>query len=295
MKQRTVSNPVAFTGNGLHTGLPCTVELLPAPCNHGIVFQRTDLPGKPTIKAVSDYASSFNRNTTLQQGDTKIATLEHFMATFYLLGIDNLLIKISSMELPILDGSAQLIYKLLENNISEQKEEKDFFVITKPISVEDPQSGAVIEAIPCNTPQIEVTIDFPAPIGKHTVSYRLNIDVTNIVSARTFVMLSEIAFLYQNNLIKGGNLSNALVFTDVNLPENVQHELCSVFNCQHLEITSDSTLNNVPFRNENEPAYHKLLDFIGDLSLVGKPVKGKIKAYKPGHAVNSRFVHALMQ
>ena len=293
MQQRTINKEILLSGHGLHTNNLCNVTFCPAGVNHGIVFQRMDLQGQPVVEALYKNASEFNRNTTLKSGDAVVATIEHFMAAFYILGIDNLLVKITSMEMPILDGSAKPIVEALQASIIELDAHKNYYNISKHIVYKDENSGSYIEAFPDEKLTIEVTIDFHSPIGKQIVTFDENTEISYIYSARTFVFLSEIAYLYQHNLIKGGNLDNALVFVDINLPHEQIVLLENLFGYKGIEITPYGVLNNTPFRSMQEPAWHKMLDFIGDLSLFGKSVVGHIVAYKPGHAVNDGFVKLL--
>lgn len=306
MLQKTISKIVTIEGNGLHTNNHCTVTLHPADINHGIVFQRVDLPKRPSIKAIANNAAEFNRNTVIKNDVMSVATLEHFMATFFLLGISNILVEITNEEMPILEGSAKLIYEALKDNIIEQNTEQQLFTITDRIICEDSQNSSKIEAfaneIGDDNLNIEVTIDFKEPVGRHTVAIVIpnhsnHIDFEKfspIITARTFVFASELTFLLSHNLIKGGNINNALVFVDANLPQNIINELKTLFNCETLNVTPDGTFNNTPFRSSNEPAYHKTLDFIGDISLLGMRISGTIKAYKPGHSINAKFTKSLL-
>lgn len=306
MLQKTISRTITLEGNGLHSNNHCIVAMHPADVDHGIVFQRVDLPCSPTIKAISANAAEFNRNTVIKNDVVSVATLEHFMATFYLLGISNILIEINSEEMPILEGSANLIYEALKDCIVEQNAEQQIFTITKHVICQDTETNSMIEACANangdDNLNIEVTIDFKEPVGRHTVAIVIpnhsdNIDFEQfkpIITARTFVFASELTFLLSHNLIKGGNINNALVFVDSNMPQNIIDELKILFNYEDLDVTHNGTFNNTPFRNSNEPAYHKMLDFIGDISLLGMRIAGTIKAYKPGHSINAKFTKSLL-
>ena len=296
MKQKTLSKLFTISGRGLHTNNECTVICCPADVNHGVVFERTDIEPHPKIKAISENTSSFNRNTTIKNQYAEVATIEHFMSLFYILGIDNMLIKVSNMELPILDGSAMPILAAMQQqdcSVIEQNAEKEYITIKKHITFDDGTSK--IEAYPYDGLKIQVEVDFPHHIGKQQVIFDDKTNINMLASSRTFVMLSDILYLYQNNLIKGGSLDNAIVIANVALPEDTVRQLSTIFGIKdEISISEEGILNNTRLRDEHEIGYHKLLDFIGDISLSGKPIRGFIKAYKPGHYANHKFVEELI-
>jgi len=288
--QKTISKPVTLSGNGLHTGKYCEVTICPANENTGIVFVRTDIENQPEIKAIPKNLSSFDRSTTITSDNISAITIEHFMASFHLLGIDNLKIMITSAELPILDGSAKPIVNALKPLIVKQQAEKPIIKINKQFAYIDTKTDSWIKVEPADEFSAEVTINFRQPIGKHTVTYNTGDNVEAIASSRTFVFLSELSYLRTHGLIKGGSIDNALVFADISLSNEEKNSLEELFNCSGIEVTPNHTLNNTTFRNAEEPAYHKLLDLLGDLAVLGKPLCGKITAYKPGHGANAAFV-----
>ena len=294
MVQRTISKAVSIKGVGLHTNAKSTVNLLPADEGAGIFFRRVDIAEKPVIRAIAENTFSFNRSTSIKCGDASIATIEHFMACFAILGIDNVLVEVDAEEMPILDGSALPLYEILHNNIAEQSAEKEFLIVEKELEYRSGDS--FVKALPYDGFRIDISLEYPHPIGKQSATYdqvrdsNLNKD---ILSARTFVFLSELEFLLKNNLIKGGSFDNALVFADKILSNEESAQLCKMFNKPNISVSDYGMLNNTSLRSANELAYHKLLDFIGDISLVGKSVKGHFVAHKPGHAVNSGIAREL--
>ncbi len=321
--QTTIKRPVTIEGYGLHTNNFSTVTIEPAPVNFGIKFERVDLKSLQNdslqsplndslespniIPALGVYSANYNRNTSLLKGDISIMTIEHLMAALYLLKIDNVLIKIDNNEVPILDGSAAEYVNLLKDNIQTQEANREIFILNKNVRVED-KSGSYIEAFPSETQELNVYISFKQPLGEQKVtivndienlenvqnSSDNSLDINKILSARTFVFLSEILYLYQNKLIKGGNLKNAIVFVDIEITEELKQQLLNAFDFDDNKIeVKDSILNN-KYRMPNEPAYHKAIDVFGDLSLLGKQFVGKINAYKPGHAINAKFVNKLL-
>ncbi|MDR2084543.1 MAG: UDP-3-O-acyl-N-acetylglucosamine deacetylase [Bacteroidales bacterium] len=288
MTQKTINNPVTIEGTGLHTNKKSVVKLFPADIDSGILFQRTDLENRPLVKAIEKNTFAFNRSTSIKSGNASISTIEHFMACFTILGIDNILVQVDAEEMPILDGSALPIYNLLNNNLIEQNKEKEFLTIKDDF--EYFSGDSYVKVSPYNGFKIDIRVEYPYPIGVQEMTYDQEKDtelVKDIVSARTFVFLSELEFLLKNNLIKGGNFDNALVFADKILTDDQSEYLCKMFNKSNIKVTDYGMLNNTTLRSPKELVCHKLLDMIGDLSLIGKSVKGHFTAYKPGHAVNS--------
>lgn len=295
MKQKTINSPIVIEGVGLHTNKKSVVKILPADVDSGILFQRTDLESKPIIKALEENTFEFNRNTSIKYGDVSISTIEHFMACFTILGIDNLLVQVDAEEMPILDGSALPIYEKLQNNILEQNKEKDYFIIKKNLKFS--AGDSFVEVFPFDGFKVDIKVEYPYPVGVQEMTYNQAKDqnlIKDIVSARTFVFLSELEFLLKNNLIKGGSFDNALVFADKILTDEQSEHLCKLFNKTNIKVTDFGMLNNTSLRSPQELVCHKLLDLIGDLSLIGKSIKGHFIAYKPGHAVNSGIAKMIL-
>ena len=298
-KQKTIKKPVLISGTGLHTGQQAKVEIKPAPENHGYIFKRIDLEGNPTIRASVDNVSETSRGTTLFENGAAVNTVEHILSALYGLGIDNVSIEIDGPEVPILDGSAgQFVDAIISAGIEEQKEPRQYFVIKTPITYSVPERGIEYMVIPDEGYNVTVLIDYKSNILVNQFASLDNIDnfQNEISRARTFVFLHELEYLANNGLIKGGNLDNALVIVDKELPKNELDHLADLFNKPHLDIVPQKgILNNTELRHSNEPARHKLLDLIGDLALVGMPIKGKILATRPGHKTNIELARLIQQ
>ncbi len=289
VKQKTIKKTLKFSGKGLHTGRRVTMEVLPAPENHGIKFQRTDLEGKPLVEALADHVSTTQRGTTLQKGDVSVSTVEHILSALYGLGVDNSLIKIDGPEVPILDGSAILFAReISESGLTEQNADKRYFVPREKIYYKDEESGAEITVIPDDTFSIDLTIDFNSEvIGNQSAELNCKSDYTkDIAPARTFVFLHDVMPLIKKGLIKGGDLKNAIVIVEKQIPEEDIETLSREFDIPKEKCLKTGYLNN-DLRYINECARHKLLDVIGDFSLVGFPMKVKIIANKSGHKINT--------
>ncbi len=290
VKQKTINKPVFFSGHGLHTGLKVNMELHPAPDNHGVRFQRTDLSGEPVIEATADYVTATQRGTTLQKGDVVISTIEHILSALYGHGADNVLIKIDGPEVPILDGSAkQYSDELMKCGLKEQTSDRKYFTPKKKICYKDEESGAEITILPDDQFTIDLTIDFNSKvIGNQNISYGAGTDYNlDVAPSRTFVFLHEILPLLKSNLIKGGDLQNAIVIVEKPINKEDIKKIAEEFGIREVEDLGTGYLNHLQLRYPNECARHKLLDVIGDFSLVGFPVKAKIIATKPGHKINT--------
>ncbi|MFA5850399.1 MAG: bifunctional UDP-3-O-[3-hydroxymyristoyl] N-acetylglucosamine deacetylase/3-hydroxyacyl-ACP dehydratase [Bacteroidales bacterium] len=290
VKQKTINHPIAFSGQGLHTGLKVNMELHPAPENHGVRFQRTDMAGAPVIEATADFVTATQRGTTLQSGDIVISTIEHILSALYGLGADNVLVKIDGPEVPILDGSArQYSEDLLRCGLREQEADRRYFTPKKKVYYKDEASGAEITIIPDNEFTIDLTIDFNSKIiGCQNTSYGPQTDYNlDIAPSRTFVFLHEILPLLKSNLIKGGDLQNAIVIVENPINKEDIKKITKEFGITEVENIGTGYLNHLQLRYPNECARHKLLDVIGDFSLVGFPMKAKIIANKPGHKINT--------
>jgi len=297
--QKTIKMPVTFSGNGLHTGNICTVTLKPAPINHGIVFQRTDIEGNPVIRSIVENVSHTARGTSLTENGVIIHTIEHLLSAIYGLELDNLLIEISGEEVPILDGSSREFVAGIQNvGLFEQDEARYFYEIKQPISLVIPETGSEFIALPGEEFNVTVLIDYPSEILKNQFATLSSFSQysTEIAPCRTFVFLNELEYLAKNGLVKGGDLNNAIVLVDKKLSKEEVNAIADIMQKPHLDYEPDlGLLNNTSLHFPNELARHKLLDFIGDISLVGLPIKGKIIAKKPGHKANVEFAKFLAQ
>ncbi len=282
----------------MHTRQCGTLTFNPAPVNTGIRFRRIDLENRPIIEADVDNVIDTARGTTLGKGGVKLYTVEHVLASLRGMGIDNVLIDIDVEEMPIMDGSGKEFVKAIkEAGIVEQNAPRDYFVIKEPISYRNEVLGIELSVEPCDSFQVDVTVKYNTRVlDKQSASlHDLKDFETEIAPCRTFVFLHELETLLSRNLIKGGDLTNAIVFVNKNIsPEELDH-IAQFFKKPKVEVREGGTLNNVDLYFENEPARHKLLDVIGDLTLIGKPIKGHVKAYKPGHFSNTAFARAIKQ
>ncbi|MEE0267607.1 MAG: bifunctional UDP-3-O-[3-hydroxymyristoyl] N-acetylglucosamine deacetylase/3-hydroxyacyl-ACP dehydratase [Bacteroidales bacterium] len=301
-KQLTIKNKITLKGKGLHTGKVVEVNILPAQANSGIVFKRVDLETPVIIKAEAEAVSETSRGTTIETKGVKVATIEHLMAALYSSNIDNALIEISGEEVPILDGSAKYWLEAIEKSgVEELDAERKYYYLKEVVTYSDEQNDIELIAMPYDGFRIDLNIDFsPRIIGNQTSCLKnLSEFKEGFSNCRTFVFLDEIEQLLKLNLIKGGDLDNALIFVDKVLEaEQIQH-LANVFGKDATEIKVEKgLLNNVKQNFENEPARHKLLDFIGDIALVGKPLKARFIIKRPGHKVNnllSRKIKTIME
>ena len=291
-KQRTIKNPVSISGVGLHTGAPVTLTFNPAPENHWYKFQRVDMEGLPIIEADADLATDTSRGTTLEKNGVKVHTTEHVLAALVGLGIDNCLIQVTAPEMPIMDGSSLKFIELLESaGIVEQEADRDYFELEENLTFEDPVKKVEMLAVPQDDFRVTVMVDYGSEVlgTQHASMYNLSEFKSQIAPCRTFVFLRELEALLQHNLIKGGDLDNAIVLVDNELPEEKLNYLRKVFNKPNVEVKGRGVLNNTKLHFYNEPARHKLLDIVGDLALVGKPMKIHVLAARPGHAGNVDF------
>ena len=298
-KQRTVKGIVKVNGIGLHTGLEVNLEIHPAPDNHGYKFQRIDLEGKPIIKADVDYVVSTERGTTLEQHNAKVHTTEHVLAALYGCQVDNALITIDGPEIPIMDGSSLKFVEAIEKvGYEDQNTERTYFELSENIPWEDEEKDIEFLAIPDVNYRLTVMVDYQSPaLGtQHASMYHIGEFKSEISKCRTFVFLKELEYLAKNDLIKGGDLDNAIVM--VERPEVSQNELtklAKLLGKEDLKVSVEGigVLNSTKLQFENEPARHKLLDIVGDLALIGKPIKAHILAARPGHYGNVEFAKVL--
>ncbi len=295
-KQKTISQPVTISGTGLHTGREVNLTFHPAPVNHGFIFSRIDLEGKPEIAADAFHVCDTSRGTTIEKNGVRVYTIEHVVSALAGLGIDNVLITIDGPETPIVDGSARYYSEALQNaGIVEQEAEKEYFVIDSVISYTDPEHNIEIIALPYDDFKVTVMIDFETRVlgSQNAVMNDLSEYPEQIAPCRTFVFLHELEHLLKNNLIKGGDLSNAIVYVNDPVTQEELDRLAHLFNKPTVKVKSEGILNNLDLYFPNESARHKLLDVIGDVALAGKPIKGHIIARKPGHEANTAFARVL--
>jgi UDP-3-O-[3-hydroxymyristoyl] N-acetylglucosamine deacetylase / 3-hydroxyacyl-[acyl-carrier-protein] dehydratase len=300
-KQRTLKSAVKLIGVGLHTGEKVNLEICPAPDNHGYKFQRTDLEGEPIIKADADLVVATDRGTTLEFKGARVHTTEHILAALCGCQVDNALIKLDGPEIPIMDGSSLPFVLAIEvAGFEEQNADRDYFELTENIPWEDTERGIEFLAVPDHNYRITVMVDYKSPVlgTQHASMYNINEFKEQIAGCRTFVFLRELEFLATNNLIKGGDLDNAIVLVDrMDVSQEELNRLAKLLGKEDLKITIDGlgVLNSIKLQYENEPARHKLLDIVGDLALVGKPIKAHILAARPGHNGNVRFAKVLKE
>ncbi len=297
MKQRTLKGSFSLCGKGLHTGLSLTVTFNPAPENHGYKIQRIDMEGMPVIDAIAENVIDTQRGTVLGRGDDfRVSTVEHALSALYALGIDNCLLQVNGPEFPILDGSAiQYVDKIKEVGVEEQNAPKDYYVIRKKIEVSDEESGSVITILPDEQFSITAMCSFES---KFINSQFATIDkaekyADEIARARTFVFVRDIEPLLQANLIKGGDLDNAIVIYERQTTQERLDMLADMLHVEHRSATELGYIQHKPLMWENECTRHKLLDIIGDMALIGKPIKGRIIATRPGHTINNKFARQI--
>ena len=292
MKQLTLKEPFKVHGKGLHTGLMIDAEFCPAPENHGYKIQRTDLEGEPVIDALAEYVTATTRGTVLSKGDIRVSTVEHALAALYGAGIDNCLIKLNAPEMPILDGSAKVYCEnILRVGVEEQNADKDFYVVKQKIEVRDDTTGSSIIVLPDDEFSIDVMVSFDSPVLKNQFASldRLQDFSSEVGSSRTFVFVREVEPLVKGNLIKGGDLDNAIVIYDSPMEQSELDRIADLMGVPHKNVTEFGYINDFPLFADNEPARHKLLDVLGDIALIGRPLKGKIIATRPGHSINTAF------
>ncbi|MFD1552258.1 UDP-3-O-[3-hydroxymyristoyl] N-acetylglucosamine deacetylase [Putridiphycobacter roseus] len=300
-KQCTLKAAIQFNGVGLHTGEPVTMIIQPAADNHGYKFQRIDIEKQPIIKADVDNVISTDRGTTLEQNGAKVYTTEHVLAALYAMQIDNALIQVDAPEIPIMDGSAKLFVDAIEKvGKIEQDAVRDYFELDENLKWEDVDKEIEFLAIPDKEYRVTVMVDYRSPVlgTQHASMFNITDFKTEIAACRTFVFLRELEFLAKNGLIKGGDLDNAIVLVErENINKSELNKLAKLLGKESLDISVEGigVLNSTKLKFENEPARHKLLDIVGDLALVGKPIKAHILAARPGHSGNVRFAKILKE
>lgn len=295
-KQKTLNGSFSLFGKGLHTGLSLTVTFNPAPENYGYKIQRIDLPGEPIIDAVAENVTETTRGTVLTKGEARVSTVEHAMAALFALGIDNCLMQVNGPEFPILDGSAKYYVENIERiGLKEQNAEKDVFVIKSKIEIKDENTGNSIIILPDEKFSLNVLVHYESGIlyNQYATLEDMEDFKEEIASSRTFVFVRELEPLLHLGLIKGGDLDNAIVIYEREMPQEKYDQLADVLGVPHMDAKKLGYLNHKPLVWNNEPARHKLLDIIGDLALIGKPLQGRIIATCPGHTINNKFARAM--
>ena len=293
MKQHTIKEPFSLSSVGLHTGLQITATFNPAPANTGICLRRIDLPKQPCYQAIADYVSGTERGTVLEKGKWRISTVEHALSALYAMGVDNCIIDVDAPEMPILDGSARYFVKEIQRvGLEEQDAEQNIFVVTEPIEYVS-EHGNIMRIEPCDHYEVDVTIAFPSLIlrEQHATLTDISKYPKEVSAARTFCFVREIEPLLRVGLIKGGDLKNALVIYEMEMSQDGMDYFCDKMGQPHMDAKKLGYLS--PLNYQNEPARHKLLDVIGDLSLLGMRIQGRVKCYKPGHTFNTQCVRRL--
>ena len=296
LKQKTLKGSFSLFGKGLHTGLSLTVTFNPAPENTGYRIQRIDLEGEPIIDAVAENVVDTRRGTVLGKGDVRVSTVEHGLAALYALGIDNCLIQVNGPEFPILDGSADMyVKKITEIGLEEQNAPKDFYIIRHKIEIKDDETGSCVTILPDEEFSITAMCSFESKFinSQFATLDKIESFAEDIAPARTFVFVRDIMPLLEANLIKGGDLDNAIVIYEREVTQEKLDHLADVLKVPHMDATKIGYIQHKPLMWENECTRHKLLDIIGDMALIGRPIKGRIIATRPGHTINNKFARLL--
>lgn len=294
--QQTIKEECSISGHGLHSGMPVTLTIKPAATNHGVKFQRIDLPNQPIIDANCDYVIPSERSTTLLKDGVKLNTVEHILSALAGHQIDNVLIAVDNEEMPILDGSAAPFVQMIKNaGIVRQEETRELFQLKHNLSIEDPTTGSKIIAMPSDSFKVTVMVDYNSQIvgPQHASIDHIEDYEKEIAPCRTFVFFHELKALFEAGLIKGGSVDNAIVLVDKMPSQSEVNELSKLFDRTDIEVKSEGYLNNIDLHFQNEPTRHKLLDVIGDLSLIGTSIKAHIIATRPGHKINTDFAKML--
>lgn len=297
-KQRTIKDSFTLSGKGLHTGLNLTVEFCPAPENYGYKIQRVDVEGEPLIDALAENVTETQRGTVLSNGTERVSTVEHGLSALYAFGIDNCLMKVNGPEFPILEGSAKLyVENILRVGIVEQEADKDYLVVTEPIEYRDEQSGSVLRIEPADEFAVSVLVSFDqsAISDQHADLMNMQDFPTEIAPSRTFVFVRDVEPLLAAGLIKGGDLDNSIVLYEREMSQERYDRIADAMNIPRMDAKKLGYINHRPLVWDNEPARHKLLDVIGDMSLVGKPIRGYVVASRPGHRVNNQLARMLRE
>lgn len=297
-KQRTLAKEVSLNGKGLHTGVDVTITFKPAPVNHGYKFCRTDLPGRPIIDAVADHVTDTSRGTTLVQNNASVSTIEHVLASLYGLRIDNAIIELNGPEAPIMGGASwKFVEALRSAGFTEQREDRNYFTVKQKIAYSDEEHDVDLIIYPDDHLSINVLIDYNSKILGNQYAILESIDdfAEEISHSRTFVFFHELEPLHRLGMIKGGDLDNAVVILEKEVEQEEIDRIARLFNRPGINRHTAGILNNTELYYPNEPARHKLLDLMGDLALVGQPIKGKVVATRPGHFANTRLAKLVRQ
>lgn len=295
-RQKTLKESFSLQGKGLHTGLPITIKFNPAPENHGYKIKRIDLEGEPVIDALAENVGGTQRGTVLVKGDIQVSTVEHAMSALYALNVDNCLIEVNAPEFPILDGSAiKYVEAIKRVGLVEQEADRDFYIVRRKMEVRDEATGSKLILLPDENFCINSFIEFESTyIPNQSASLDdLNDFEKEIASARTFVFVRDIQQLLEAGLIKGGDLDNAIVIYERQISQEALDKLGDLLGVAHKNASELGYINNKPIQSPNEPARHKLLDIIGDMALIGKPIKGRVIATRPGHKINNQMARLI--
>ena len=297
-KQTTIKSSISLEGVGIHTGKDVKLTFKPAKSNTGYVFKRMDLDGSPSIEAIADYVINTQRGTTLEKNGVKLKTIEHVLAALVGLEIDNVVIEINAEEPPIMDGSSKSFVLALENTgLTDLNEFRNEFIIKDVVTFKDDKTGSEITIIPSDSYQITVMVDYETKVlgTQNATLSNLSEFKNNFSNARTFSFLHEIEMLLENDLIKGGDLNNAIVYVDKKISDETMGKLKKAFNKTKVSVKSNGILDNLNLHYPNEAARHKLLDVVGDLALIGRRIRGKVIAKKPGHHINTGFAKKIRE
>ena len=294
-KQKTLKAPFSMHGTGLHTGLKVIMNVLPAPADTGIVFRRTDLPEKPEIPALAEFVSDTSRSTTVEKNGVKVSTIEHLMAALWYMGVDNAYVEVDAPEVPIMDGSArQYVEKISEIGLQEQEADIKYYEITEKVKYTIPEKNVEIEILPDNDFSVSVLIDYNSKVlGNQYATLDQDTDfASEVAPCRTFVFFHELAQLLAANLIKGGDVDNAIVVVEEDTSQEEIYRVSKLFPGRNVKVEG-GYLDNIALRFPNEPARHKLLDVLGDFALLGMRIKGRVLAMRPGHKANTEIIKQL--
>lgn len=296
MNQLTLNESFSVKGKGLHSGLFITATFHPAPENTGYKFRRVDLEGAPEVDALAENVVETTRGTVIAKKEVKVSTIEHAMAALYSAGIDNCIIELDGPEMPILDGSAIIYVNEIERvGLKEQDADKDYYIIKEKTQIKDEETGSIITIYPEEEFSVECMVEYNSQIlpNQFAILDELSDFKKDVASARTFVFVREIEQLIEHNLIKGGDLENAIVIYDQEVSQDKINSICDILNVPHMNIDKLGYINPKPLTWDNEPARHKLMDIIGDLALIGRPIKGRVVAIRPGHTINNKLTRML--
>ncbi len=295
-KQKTLAASFSLKGKGLHTGLDIEITFNPAPENHGYKIKRVDMEGQPTIDALAENVVNTQRGTVLSKNGVQVSTIEHAMAALYVYEIDNCLIEVNAPEFPILDGSSRFFSEEIQKTgVVEQNAPKDYYIVKHKIEVKDEETGSSLIILPDDKFSVNVLISFDSPVlsNQFATLNDLSEFPTELAASRTFVFVREVEMLLNHNLIKGGDLDNAIVIYDQKIPQESLDKLADMLNIPHKNVQELGYINNKPLVFDNEPARHKLIDVIGDIALIGKPIRGRVIATRPGHKINNQLARMI--